>query len=199
MDFFDIYFAHRYDPLVPTQEVAHIFNCLINENKIKKWGICRWPLEKAIEIINFCHKNDLHPPSSQQFHYNLFNREAETESFPLFYSHNLLTVSYSPLAQGVLTGKYFLGTGKSTRAALISARKTMWDMQDEKILNVEAWRAVLEKFDLAPSAAAISFCLNRKEISRVLLGARNKTQLIENIKASNLPWQKIYEESFHGM
>lgn len=197
--YLDVYFAHRYDPDVAVESVAESFNRLISESKIRSWGICKWPIEKAVELLNYCANQKLAPPIAQQFQYNLFNREAEFLSFPLFESNQLPTISYSPLAQGVLTGKYFKNGHNNTRADDPHTRKTMWDMDTSKIQKVEQWKQDIQALGVTPTTAALAFCLNQKAISRVLIGAKNKQQLTENLKASKITWDNRILEVFDAM
>ena len=181
VDRVDFYLAHRHDPDEPVERVAQTFGALVEEGKIEHWGICRWPAEEVIKLLDYCAKNGLRPPSHQQYHYNLFTREAEENCFPLFHSHGLPTVSYSPLAQGVLTGKYRGGAIDSERSSRPQSRASMWDLQPEKISKAQRWRRELESKKLTLAGAAIEFCLRRVEISRVLLGARSADQLEETV------------------
>ena len=181
VDSVDFYLAHRHDPDETVERVAHTFSALVEEGKTAHWGICRWPIAEAIKLINYCVMNGLKPPILQQYHYNLFTREAEERSFPLFYSHGLPTTSYSPLAQGVLTGKYGDETIDSERSSTVRSRASMWDLSPDKILKAQRWYNELESKGLTLTGAAIDFCLRRIEIDRVLLGVRSADQLEETL------------------
>ena len=181
VDSVDYYLAHRHDPDETLERVAQTFCTLVEEGKTAHWGICRWPIEEAINLINYCVRNGLQPPILQQYHYNLFTREAEERSFPLFHSHGLPTVSYSPLAQGVLTGKYGGEIIDSERSSTVQSRASMWDLRPDKVLKAQRWHHELESKGLTLTGAAIDFCLRRIEIDRVLPGVRSADQLEETL------------------
>lgn len=181
----DIYYAHRFDPHQAIERVADTFNELIDQGVTAHWGICRWPLDQAANVIEYCRRSRLIPPTAQQYHYNLFSREAEANSFPLFHSHGLQTTTYSPLAQGVLTGKFGGGkNGDSDRASNSASRAEMWDLQTAKIAKVERWRLALAATGRSPTAAALGFCLRRPEIGTILVGARSKEQFEANLRSA---------------
>jgi aryl-alcohol dehydrogenase-like predicted oxidoreductase len=191
----DVYFAHRYDPDVRIEAVAETFHELIIENKISSWGLCRWPLGAAMNLLNYSSQQGLTSPIVQQFHYNLFNRTAEEESFPLFYNNGLHTMVYSPLAQGVLTGKYGNGVEAGSRADRIEGRQTLWDLDQSKIARVENWRRIWASRGYSPVQMALAFCLRRREVSSVLLGARTSEQLEECVRSLTISWEEMDEEA----
>jgi len=195
-DYIDVLFAHRFDENESIERIAITFNELIQQEKILNWGICKWPISKAILLMDFCKINKLKPPVGQQFQYNLFNKVAEKLSFPLFHSHNLPTIAYSTLAQGILSGKYSNKIPINTRASNSTFKKTMWDFSPTKIEKVRIWQAKISKKNLVPSHVALEFCLRRPEISLILLGSRNKKQLSEIINIKKIPWSDNLIQEF---
>lgn len=187
-DYIDVLFAHRFDENESIESTAITFNKLIEEEKILNWGICKWPIDKATLLMDFCKRNRLKLPVGQQFQYNLLNRDAEKLSFPLFHSHNLPTIAYSTLAQGILSGKYSDNIPIDSRASKPVLKKTMWDFSPNNIEKIQSWERKIVEKNLIPSRVALEFCLRRPEISLVLLGPRNKKQLEEIMNPKKFVW-----------
>lgn len=198
-DYLDIYFAHRDDATQSVELIAETFNQCIAERTIRQWGICRWAPERVEALFAFCQASGLQAPVAQQFHYHLFNREAEHNAFPFHARFGLPTWVYSPLAQGVLTGKYREGIPANARAGMGQAKASMWDLQPEKITQVAAWAEWLQQKGWTPAQAAIAFCLQRPEVSHVLIGASQTQQLQEILSAANVDWQQEIVEVFDAM
>jgi aryl-alcohol dehydrogenase-like predicted oxidoreductase len=198
-DYLDVYFAHRDDQSLSVEQIAETFNECIAEGSIRHWGICRWAPERVAALMDFCQQTGLQPPVAQQFHYHLFNRDAEQESFPLYSRFGLPTWVYSPLAQGVLTGKYHDGIPNLARAGMEHAKASMWEFHPEKIARVRAWAEWLQHRGLTPVQAAMAFCLSRPEVSHVLIGATQVQQLEEILSAANVDWQQEIVEVFDAM
>jgi aryl-alcohol dehydrogenase-like predicted oxidoreductase len=195
-DYIDILFAHRFDENQSIEQIATTFNQLIEEKKILNWGICKWPLDKAAALMDFCDRSRLKPPVGQQFQFNLLNKDAERLSFPLFHSHNLPTIAYSTLAQGVLSGKYSNAIPINSRASKPFSKETMWDLSPDKIEKVKIWAKKISEKNLIPAHVALEFCLRRQEISTILLGPRNKKQLAEIINSKKFSWHDFLVEDF---
>jgi aryl-alcohol dehydrogenase-like predicted oxidoreductase len=198
-DYLDVYFAHRDDPSQSVEQIAQTFNHHLTEGLIRHWGICRWAPERVEKLFAFCTASGMQPPIAHQFHYNLFNREAENLAVPFFDRLALPTWVYSPLAQGVLSGKYMAGIPSAARASMSQAKATMWDLQPTKIARVAAWESWLMKRELTPVKAAISFCVRRSEVSHLLIGASRAEQLEEILSGANLEWQPEFAEVFDAM
>lgn len=146
--------------------------------------------------MDFCDRNRLKPPVGQQFQFNLLNKDAERLSFPLFYSHNLPTIAYSTLVQGVLSGKYSNAIPINSRASKPLSKETMWDLSPDKIEKVKIWAKKISEKNLIPARVALEFCLRRPEISIILLGPRNKKQLAEIINSKKFAWHDFLVEDF---
>jgi len=196
LDYVDTYFAHRYDVNVSVEEIAITFNELIAEGTILSWGISKWPSEKIIDLFTYCKKNKLVEPVGQQFQYNLFNQDAETMSFPFYKSLGLPTIVYSPLAQGVLTGKYTHRVESDSRASSSIANQTMWDFSKDKIEKIYRWEKAIKKIGLNTSQVALAYCLRRTEVSTVLVGTRNVHQLSDLLEVAHLTWSDSLIQEF---
>jgi len=194
LDYADIVFAHRFDRTTPIEETVRAFNYLIDTGKIMYWGTSEWPavdLERAIAIAD---KLGLIGPCAEQPSYSMIMRDRmELEYSPLFsnsFGRKLGTTIYSPLASGVLTGKYNDGIPKESRFTVkqyayikenyLGGSNGSWE---ELVEKVKALTTIAENLGCTPAQLAIAWCLKNDDVSTILLGASKVEQLIENIGA----------------
>lgn len=128
LTYIDVYFAHRFDPTIPLIDIIISFNNLIKENRILSWGTSEWPLSALIDTIKLCEINKLIPPIAEQFVFSyLIDKNEISGKRKLLQDYGMITIGYSPLAQGLLTGKYNYGIPKNSRinkSTKIGYRKT---------------------------------------------------------------------------
>ncbi len=194
VDYLDLYFCHRPDPDTPVSEVVWAMNDLLRQGKICYWGTSEWPVESLTAAYDFAEKHHLLGPTMEQPEYNLFHRHrVEIEYAPL-YERGLGTTIWSPLASGLLTGKYTKGIPSDSRAALkgyewLRARFESPEGQ-EKIRKAVALEGVAKELGLSLAELSLAWCLRKPNISTVILGASSVDQLKANLKAI---------ESFQGL
>ncbi|MEO7312120.1 MAG: aldo/keto reductase [Chitinophagaceae bacterium] len=185
VDYLDLYFCHRPDVNVPISEVVWTMNNLIQQGKILYWGTSEWSAQEIMEAHMFAERYHLIGPTMEQPEYNMFRREKlEKEYVPIFKNIGLGTTIWSPLAAGVLTGKYNNGIPEDSRLAIegfgwLKSKQ----MNDEKIEKVKLLQSVAEKLETSLAGLAIAWCAKNPNTSTVILGATKAEQLIENLKA----------------
>jgi voltage-dependent potassium channel beta subunit len=184
-DYIDLFFCHRPDKNVPIEEVVWTMNILIQQGKILYWGTSEWSAQEIMEAYLFAEKNHLVGPSMEQPEYNLFNRiKIEKDFLLLFRDFGLGTTIWSPLASGLLTGKYNNGIPEGSRLAL-EGFEWLKDrtLAEEKISTVKKLKTVADEIGTSLSALAIAWCIKNPNVSTAILGATKKEQLTENLKA----------------
>ena len=185
LDYLDLYFCHRPDVNVPIEEVVWTMNNLIQQGKILYWGTSEWSAQEIMEAHLFAERHHLIGPTMEQPEYNMFRREKlEKEYVPIFKNIGLGTTIWSPLAAGVLTGKYNNGIPEGSRLAIEGFG---WlknkQLDDAKIEKVKQLQLVADKLDASLAALAIAWCAKNPNTSTVILGATKASQLTENLKA----------------
>ena len=188
VDYLDLYFCHRPDVDTPIEETVMAMHNLVTQGKILYWGTSEWNAQQLTEAWGVAKAMNLTPPTMEQPQYNMFERQkVEGDYAPLYDLIGLGTTIWSPLASGILTGKYLDGIPDGSRMSLPGYE---W-LRDT--LATETGRTRLEKTrklnDLAKEAGlplasmALLWCLRNPHVSTVILGASRTSQLVDNIKA----------------
>jgi voltage-dependent potassium channel beta subunit len=199
VDYLDLYFCHRADPDTPIEETVWAMHNLITQGKILYWGTSEWTAEEISQAYEFAIENNLTPPTMEQPQYNLLDRHRfEVEYNPIFEKYNMGTTTWSPLASGALTGKYLEGVPDGSRASLKGyewLRKHMIDSDrgQERMNRVSKYIEITKKYNLDPTKLAIAWCLLNKNVSTVILGASDMTQLENNLKS--LDYLKNFDDA----
>jgi len=199
VDYLDLYFCHRADPDTPIEETVWAMHNLITQGKILYWGTSEWTAEEISQAYEFAIENNLTPPTMEQPQYNLLDRQRfEVEYNPIFEKYNMGTTTWSPLASGALTGKYLEGVPDGSRASLKGyewLRKHMIesDRGQERMNRVSKYIEITKKYNLDPTKLAIAWCLLNKNVSTVILGASDMTQLENNLKS--LDYLKNFDDA----
>ncbi len=184
-DYLDIYFCHRPDKNVPIEEVVWTMNLLIQQGKILYWGTSEWSGVEIMEAHRAAAQYGLIPPSVEQPQYNLLERhKLENEFLGIFNSVGMGTTIWSPLASGLLTGKYNNGIPEGSRLAL-EGFDWLKDqlMVDEKLASVRQLETVAKELGTPMSTMAIAWCVKNPNVTTAILGATKKEQLLENLRA----------------
>lgn len=185
-DYVDLYQCHRFDPEVPVRETALAMHDLIQQGHILYWGTSMWPAERIAEVVAMCKAEGWHLPITNQPLYNLYRREIEMAVVPTSMRDGIGQLVYSPLAQGVLTGKYKPGEAPpaGTRATDESAKQFVKNfMSDDHLQKAQKLVALAAKHGLDATRVALAYCLANKGVSAVLVGARDTAQLDKNLAA----------------
>ncbi len=185
VDYLDLYFCHRADKNTPIEETVWAMNHLIQQGKIMYWGTSEWSGVEIMEAHRVAEKFRLIGPTMEQSQYNLFERnKIENEFSEIYKNVGLGTTIWSPLASGLLTGKYNDGVPKGSRFALegFDWLKERWIM-DEKIKKVKKLSDLATKLGVSTASLSIAWCIKNPNVSTAILGATKKAQLLDNLKA----------------
>ncbi len=185
LDYLDLFFCHRPDPTVPVEEVVWTMHNLITQGKILYWGTSMWSAAEIMEAHRVAQQYGLIAPVMEQPQYNMFERtRMEQDYTPVFRNVGLGTTIWSPLAAGLLTGKYNQGVPEGSRLALEGFEwlKDRW-IQEEKVAKVRALTELANAHGFPLSCMAIAWTLKNEQVTTAILGASRKEQLIENLKA----------------
>ncbi|KAK3936419.1 NADP-dependent oxidoreductase domain-containing protein [Diplogelasinospora grovesii] len=187
----DIVFAHRPDPATPMLEIVEAFTQVIrNLNLAYYWGTSEWSAAQITQATLLAEKHNLIAPSAEQPQYNAFHRERfEVEYDPLYKQFGYGTTIWSPLAGGLLTGKYNDGIPEDSRLATNKAffEDTIKGLQSPagqaKIEKVRKLTAIAERLGATPTHLALAWAAKNENVSTVILGATKVEQLLDNLKA----------------
>ncbi|HEX7381463.1 MAG TPA: aldo/keto reductase [Nevskiaceae bacterium] len=181
VDYLDCYFCHRPDPDTPVAETVWAMDTLIRQGKVLYWGTSEWPAEAIREAHRVAEQHHLHAPTMEQPQYNLLHRSrVEKEYAPLYEEFGMGTTIWSPLASGVLTGKYVDGIPSGSRLAL---RDYAWLKQEQHTEAVKRLLPIAHERGVSPAQMAIAWCLKNPHVSTVMLGATRREQLEDNLGA----------------
>ena len=184
-DYLDLYFCHRPDKNTPIEEVVLTMNTLINQGKILYWGTSEWSGVEIMEAHRIARDYRLIAPQVEQPQYNLFERDKlENEYLQIFKNVGLGTTIWSPLATGLLTGKYNNGLPQDSRLAIegFDWLKERW-MSDDKIDKVKQLQIFANDLQVSLPSLCIAWCISNKNVTTAILGATKKEQLLDNLTA----------------
>lgn len=185
VDYLDLYYCHRPDKQTPIEEVVLTMNTLIQQGKILYWGTSEWSGVEIMEAHRIAASYRLIGPSVEQPEYNLFNRQKmENEYLGIFKTVGLGTTIWSPLASGLLTGKYNNGIPEGSRLA-IPGFEWLKDktLMGDKLSKVKSFQLLADELGIGMAPLAIAWCLKNPHVTTAILGATRKEQLEENFKA----------------
>jgi voltage-dependent potassium channel beta subunit len=183
VEYLDLFFCHRPDKSTPIEETVWTMHNLIQRGKILYWGTSEWSGVEIMEAHRVAHQFSLIAPVMEQPQYNLFERnKMENEYLMIFRTAGMGTTIWSPLASGLLSGKYNDGIPEGSRFGLqgFDWLKERW-MKDEFLGKVRSLSALAKKLGISMSQLSIAWCLKNPDVSTVILGATNKDQLTENL------------------
>lgn len=185
LDYVDVIYCHRPDKTTPIEETVWAMHNIIEWGKAMYWGTSEWSADEIVSAIHIAEKHHLHTPITEQPQYNLFHRDRlEKEYARLFQDYGYGTTIWSPLASGMLTGKYLKGIPKDSRANLKGYHWLHKDVTDkDRLAKVRALQPIAKSLGCTLSQLAIAWCLKNPNVSTVILGASRVEQLRENLKA----------------
>jgi voltage-dependent potassium channel beta subunit len=191
VDYLDLYFCHRPDPDTPIEETVWAMDGLIRQGKVLYWGTSEWSAAQIREATKIAKHHGLHPPSMEQPQYNLLHRQrVELEYAPLYAELGLGTTTWSPLASGLLTGKYNEIVPDDARLGLEGQgwlqRIVLGDDDSRRRDRARRFSALAAELGLPPAPLAIAWCLRNPHVSTVILGASRLEQLLQNLDALRL-------------
>jgi len=187
VDYLDLYFCHRPDPDTPIAETAAAMDTLIRQGKVLYWGTSEWPAEAIHEAHRLARENHWYAPVMEQPQYNLLHRErVEEEYAPLYDAYGMGTTIWSPLASGLLSGKYNDGVPPDSRLAQADytwLRESVLGKGDERLGKVRALQPIADELGCSLAQLSIAWCLLNPHVSTVMLGASRLGQLEQNLAA----------------
>ncbi|GAA0135221.1 aldo/keto reductase family protein [Paenibacillus sp. YSY-4.3] len=185
-DYVDIFYCHRHDPETPLHETLRAIDDLIRQGKVLYAGVSEWQASQIAEALGVADRYLLDRIVVNQPVYNMFDRYIEKEVIPLCERSGIGQVVFSPLAQGLLTGKYTSATDipQDSRAAKIEwVRK---GITEEKIAKVQQLEAIAAELGITVGNLALAWILSHENVASSLVGASRPEQVTENAKASGI-------------
>lgn len=190
LDYVDLLFCHRPDIHTPIEETVRAMTYLINQGKAFYWGTSEWSAQQIMEAHMIARREHLIPPVMEQPQYNMFVRErVEREYAPLYATVGLGTTIWSPLASGLLTGKYLEGTPEGSRITLEGYEwlKKRFESEEAQaqLEKVRQLMPVADELGCTLPQLALAWCLKNPNVSTVITGSSKAWQVEENMKALN--------------
>jgi voltage-dependent potassium channel beta subunit len=185
LDYIDLVFCHRPDPDTPVEETVWAMHDIVNRGKALYWGTSEWSADEIRAAWNIAERHHLHKPVMEQPQYNLFaHKRVEQEYRRLYEDIGLGLTTWSPLASGVLTGKYLDGIPAGTRGTLPGYEWLHERMNDEaKKRSVMKLLPIAQELDCTLAQLSLAWCLHNPRVSTVITGASRPEQVVENMKA----------------
>ena len=188
LEYVDLVFCHRPDPHTPVEETVRAMNHVIDQGKAFYWGTSEWSAARIMEANAVARRERLIPPLMEQPQYNMFHRErVEKEYAPLYNAMGLGLTTWSPLASGLLTGKYNEGVPEGTRASVPGYEWLRDKLEGEsaaaKIATLKQLEPVAQELECSLAQLAIAWCAANSNVSTVITGASRPQQVRENLKA----------------
>jgi len=188
VDYLDLYFCHRPDPEVPMEELVWTMTNLIQQGKVLYWGTSEWSAQQLMEAHSVARQHHLIPPTMEQPQYNMFHRQrVEVEYGRLYDAIGLGTTIWSPLASGMLTGKYNNGIPAESRVNLEGYEwlREMFESEEGQRRVVKTRQLTQLAAELGTSTArlALAWCLKNPNVSTVITGASRPEQVADNMQA----------------
>ncbi|MDB5074772.1 MAG: aldo/keto reductase [Chloroflexi bacterium] len=187
VDYIDLYQCHRYDPETPLDETLRALDDLMTQGKILYAGVSEWGAEQLSDAVIFAREHNIDQIVSNQPRYNILQRQIERNVLPVCEREGIGLVVYSPLAQGVLTGKYRPGQPPppDTRAGTVGEPSEFIGdlMQDDVLSAVQRLRPIADRLGITMSQLALAWVLRLESVSSAIIGASRPDQIYENVIA----------------
>ena len=188
VDYLDLFFCHRPDSETPIEETVRAMQTLILQGKICYWGTSEWSSNQITEAFKIAKELNLTPPSMEQPEYNMFKRDKlEDEYLSLFEKEKMGTTIWSPLASGLLTGKYIDSNPENTRTSLDNYKFIKDNFESKHFLEkhdkVKKLKLFSDQLNIPLVNLALCWCLKNKNVSTVILGASKIEQLKQNLES----------------
>lgn len=188
VDYLDLFFCHRPDPTTPIEETVRAMDDLIHQGLVLYWGTSEWTAADIMRAHAIAREQGFTPPQMEQPQYNMLHRErVEKEYLPLYREIGLGTTIWSPLASGLLTGKYNRGVPQGTRASLPGYD---WLKEHvitaENIAKVKRFEPIASSLNCTLAQLSLAWCLKCPYVSTVITGASRPEQVVENMKAEEV-------------
>jgi voltage-dependent potassium channel beta subunit len=188
VDYLDLFFCHRPDLDTPIEETVRAMHDLVQQGKVLYWGTSEWSADQVMQAYGVARQYNMTPPTMEQPQYNMLHRDKFEGEFRRLYEEiGLGTTIWSPLASGVLTGKYAGGIPEGSRITLPDygwlKERILSDEGQAQIAKAEQLKVVADDLGTNRALLAIAWCLKNPNVSTVILGASKPEQVTENLKA----------------
>jgi aryl-alcohol dehydrogenase-like predicted oxidoreductase len=189
-DYIDLYYIHRVDPNTAWEQTIAAFGDLIRQGKIREWGLSNVRAWHIPHVVHLCRQLGVSPPTALQPYYNLMNRQPEVELLPAAKAFGLGVVPYSPIARGVLTGKYKVNqkADPASRAGRQDRRMLESEWRPESLIIAEKLKAHAEQRGTTLVAWAVAWVLNNRAITATIAGPRTFEQWQSYFAALDYKW-----------
>ncbi|MBK8024332.1 MAG: aldo/keto reductase family protein [Chloroflexi bacterium] len=185
-DYVDIYFCHRPDPHTPIRETVQALHTVVESGRAMYWGTSVWSAAQIVEAYDLCERYGWHLPKTEQPQYSMLHRErVEEEILPATHKRGIGLVVFSPLGQGMLTGKYDEGIPEGSRFAREEWAKDRF-VNEKNIERVKALKAVADDLGVTRADLALAWALRHPGVSSAIIGATRPEQVAENVRAAEL-------------
>ncbi len=197
MDYLDIYYCHRFDHFTPLRETIEAMDDLVRSGQVRYWGTSVWNAAQLERAIGIAKEIGARLPSVEQPRYNMLDRFIELEIIDTAKYHGLGLTVWSPLGQGILTGKYNNGIPEGSRGQTSEFLKR--ELTDENIEKVKKLSEIASELEITMSQLALAWVLRKDVISSAITGATSVDQLQENIAASDIRLSKEVLEQIESI
>lgn len=185
-DYLDLFFCHRWDEETPLEEAVRALDDLVHQGKILYWGTSEWTGAQIQEALNLCERHNLVKPQVEQPLYNMISRrKVEEDVLPVTEKNGIGLVVWSPLASGLLTGKYDDALPDDSRLARLEGLRDQW-YKGESIAAIRKLKAVADDLGVTRAQLALAWTLRQPGVSSAITGATKPAQLDETLKAVDL-------------
>jgi aryl-alcohol dehydrogenase-like predicted oxidoreductase len=189
LDVIDLYQCHRFDAATPLGETCAVMDELVREGKIRHWGVSKWTADQLDASVSLCEREGLVPPATDQPRYSLLEPGIESDVLPTCERLGLGVLVFSPLAEGMLTGKYTSARDVPEGSRAAGPRGGAFARRhftSERFHAVDRLRAISSQIGVAPARLALAWVLRRSEVSTAIVGATSVGQLEENVAAAEV-------------
>ncbi|MDX2245639.1 MAG: aldo/keto reductase [Bacteroidia bacterium] len=184
VDYLDLFFCHRPDYDTPVEETVWAMNTLIQQGKVLYWGTSEWPADRIMEAHLCARQNHLIPPTMEQPEYHMFHRQKVELDYLSLYEKGLGTTIWSPLASGLLTGKYNDSVPEGTRFDIQGLDWLKTEVFKEgRLEKVRELTTLAGEYGMSMTHMALAWCAKNPNVSSVILGASKVSQLEDNLKS----------------
>lgn len=198
-DYVDLYFCHRYDPETPMEEIVSSMSNLIDRGLILYWGTSEWPAARIVEAMQVARAGGWHPPVVEQPQYSMLAHDRfEKEILPELERYGMGAVVWSPLAQGMLTGRYDKGIPKGSRFERYPQFANRF-LTEENRKKVKALKKVADSLGLSRTQLALAWVLRHKGVSSAITGATKPEQIQESLGAAGVDLPPEALEQIEGI